>query len=207
MPPGAVFFSVEYRADGTVVCRGQPSFSSGHRVPSVDPACADGIFGEWQWDGERLTVRNDRYGCFPLFYWRTDRSLAVSNSIVQLLNEGAPPTLDAPAVAAFLRLGFFLGEDTAFEAIRSVPPACTMTWSHGRFDQRSRYSFRQAAELSRDDAIDGFIERFRRAVERRLGAGPAHVPLSGGRDSRHILLELCALGRPPAACEIGRAHV
>jgi asparagine synthase (glutamine-hydrolysing) len=198
--PGAVFFCAEYHANGTIVCRGRPSFSAGHRVPSLDRAGGDGIFGEWQWDGERLTVRNDRYGCFPLFYWRTDRSIAISNSIAQLLDEGAPPTLDLPALAAFLRLGFFLGEDTAFEAIRSVPPDCAMTWSRGRFDQTSRYSFWHASDVSRDDALDGFNRRFRRAVERRLSTEPAYLPLSGGRDSRHILLDLCALGRPPAAC-------
>jgi asparagine synthetase B (glutamine-hydrolysing) len=53
--------------------------------------------------------------------------------------------------------------------------------------------------------VEGYVELFRAAIARRL---PDHddfaVPLSGGRDSRHILLELCAQGRPPRFCITGR---
>jgi hypothetical protein len=31
-----------------------------------DPASSD-VFAEWQWDGETLRVRNDRWGFQPLF--------------------------------------------------------------------------------------------------------------------------------------------
>lgn len=34
--------------------------------------------------------------------------------------------------------------------------------------------------------MDGYIELFRQAVERRLSGGSAALPLSGGSDSRHI---------------------
>jgi hypothetical protein len=53
------------------------------------------------------------------------------------------------------------------------------------------------SSLSRTAAIDGYRERFQSAVARRPASGVSIVPLSGGRDSRHIFLELCAQGRAP----------
>src|SRR5690606_25556479 len=55
--------------------------------------------------------------------------------------------------------------------------------------------------LSRDDAMARYAELFRAAVARCLPVeGRLCVPLSGGRDSRHILLALHALGVRPHAC-------
>jgi hypothetical protein len=55
--------------------------------------------------------------------------------------------------------------------------------------------------LSRSRAIDEYIELFRAAVKRRIvDSARIRLPLSGGRDSRHILLELIALGSRPVCC-------
>jgi asparagine synthetase B (glutamine-hydrolysing) len=51
--------------------------------------------------------------------------------------------------------------------------------------------------LTRDNAIDAFIDVFRTAVARRPPRGRCAVPLSGGRDSRHILFELCRAHHRP----------
>ncbi len=32
----------------------------------------EGIFASWHWDGRRLRVRNDRYGFYPLYYFRRE---------------------------------------------------------------------------------------------------------------------------------------
>src|SRR4051812_30031815 len=63
---------------------------------------------EWHWDGVRLTVRNDRYGMLPLFYWATRDEVVVSPRIRDLLSAGAPADLDHDALAVFLRMGFFV---------------------------------------------------------------------------------------------------
>jgi asparagine synthetase B (glutamine-hydrolysing) len=52
--------------------------------------------------------------------------------------------------------------------------------------------------LSEASAIDAYIDLFRQAMKRRLVTDRRVVlPLSGGKDSRHILLELGRLGHPP----------
>lgn len=52
----------------------------------------------------------------------TRRSTGISTSLVQLLELGAPGEWNDAAMAVFLRLGFFLGEDTPVVHIRAMPP-------------------------------------------------------------------------------------
>ncbi|HEX2115323.1 MAG TPA: asparagine synthetase B family protein, partial [Alphaproteobacteria bacterium] len=130
----------------------------------------------------------------PLFYYAAPGEICLSTSIETLLARGAPTELDVEALAVLLRLNWFLAEDTPFKAIRIVPPAARFHWD-GALRLGSALHIVPANGLSRDDAIDGFIARFRRAVERSYADGGL-LPLSGGRDSRHILFELCRIGRP-----------
>jgi hypothetical protein len=216
-------------ARGPSACRlGQPLDQAGTRP--------DGVFAEWGWDGSRLLARNDRHGLHPLFYAVDGATIALSPSIPRLLLEGAPPELDEPALAVFIRTGYFVGEDTPFRAIRALPPRATLEWSAGRLRIAGGLRPPAPRELSRDEAIDAYIPLFRAAVRRRLppgwereravggpadrAAGPGTapgsapetvrdlvMPLSGGRDSRHILFELATLGCRPGLCLTVRHHL
>ena len=190
---------------GSVQVSGTPRFFRGHRLPRSDGGCPDGVFADWQWDGERLIVRNDRYGAAPLFYWCDRSQVCVSPSLLAILQRGAPVEFDAAGLAAFFRLGYFLGEDTPFAHIRTVPPGSSLVWENGRltgFGQRPRVT---ATATQREEAIDGFIALCRQSVRRRLPAGDAVVmPLSSGRDSRHILYELEAAGVRPQCVTVPR---
>jgi hypothetical protein len=177
----------------------------GHRISRADGS-HDGIFAEWRWDGRRLTVRNDRYGFQPLFYFCAASEIAVSTSILALLAAGAPADLDEDALAVFLRLGFFVGNDTPFRSIRVVPPDAQFVWEDGQLKVDGRYWHGRPQRLTRDAALDAYIALFRQAIARRPPNDDNFVvPLSGGRDSRHILLELCDRGwRPRYAVTIPR---
>jgi hypothetical protein len=129
----------------------------------------------------------DPYGFVPMFQWDGPNGRVVRPSIEELLATGASRTLDFDALSVFLRLGFFLGADTPFASIRAVTP------------QRQPYTG-PALTLSRDQAVDAFIDVFRAAIGRCLPRGEFHMPLSGGRDSRHILCALVEAGDPPTAC-------
>jgi asparagine synthetase B (glutamine-hydrolysing) len=111
-----------------VSAKGDARCFSGHKIGGRGQN-SDGIYAEWSWDGNRLTVRNDRYGFYPLYYSLQDNEISVSQSIFRLLAEGASPEIDQTAIAVFLRLGYFIGEDTPFRYIRALPPDATLEWT------------------------------------------------------------------------------
>jgi asparagine synthase (glutamine-hydrolysing) len=161
----------------------------------------DDLFAEWDWDGERLRCQNDRYGFRPLFYFERGETIGISPSVTRLLQLGAPAALDVAAVSVFLRLGFFLGNDTPFTSIRALPPGAFLSWNAGKTEVSGGYPSFRAEHWSRNDAIDAYIDLLRAAILRSLPQDDHFaVPLSGGRDSRHILLELLAAGAKPKIC-------
>jgi asparagine synthase (glutamine-hydrolysing) len=188
---------------GMTTLRGSATAACGSRSDGAsdsDPYC------EWTWDGESLAARTDRYGFFPLFYYVWDDGIMLSPSLAALLHAGAPTQLDDAAVAVLLRRWMCVGQDTPFARIRILPPGGRLTWCPGQPLQLEKsYVFAQRASMSRTAAVDGYIDRFREAIRRRPASGTSVVPLSGGRDSRHIFLELCASGHPPdVAVTVGR---
>jgi asparagine synthase (glutamine-hydrolysing) len=96
--------------------------------------------------------------------------------------------LDLDALNVFLRVGTFVGTDTAFRHIKADAPDYEWAGSIRRCD------------LNREQIIDAYIELFRSSVQRCEEAGTVCLPLSGGQDSRHILFELHTQGRKPSFC-------
>lgn len=193
--------------DGAVRTRGSATYLLGHRVRRDTGRSDDGVFAEWGWDGETLTATNDRYGMHPLFFCAARDAVWISPSIVALLGAGAPAELDFDALSVFLRLGFFLGDDTPFARIKALPPNARLAWRAGELRVGGGSFLRRPHELGRNTAIDGYIDSFRGAIRRRFPEdGDFVIPLSGGRDSRHILLELCEQGRMPKLCVTARHY-
>jgi asparagine synthase (glutamine-hydrolysing) len=188
---------------GEVLTEGVEQCALGTPVPAAKGDVPDGIFAQWNWDGERLTMRNDRYGIYPLFYYVQDsRGIAVSSSLVRLVELGAPTDLDYEALAVFIRFGSFLGEDTPFKHIGVLPPGSTAVWDRGKFSVSARgITCGPLQTLSLDEAAHEYQSLFAKAVRKRLPRSERFVvPISGGQDSKHILLELCRLGCKPRYC-------
>jgi len=160
-----------------------------------------GAWARWNWDGTALRAEVDRYGFYPIFYALLDDGCAVSDSISELIQLGARRVFDDAGIAAFLRLGFFLGEDTPFADVRAFPPGGVLTWSreHGLAVSGTPIPRKVDHSISLDAAIDEYVERFRSAIAVSIPSDMNHtaMPLSGGRDSRHIAYEIKRLGIQP----------
>lgn len=196
------YFLIEKR-NGHFETRGQHSAEFGHRLDSPASAATEGIFASWHWNGTRLVVHNDRYGIYPLFWYRPpDGGIGISSSLTKLVEQGAPTELDMDALAVLFRLGCFVGDDTPFAAIKTVPPNAAFEWASGKLQCHGRYpKIPSASAISRDEAIDRYIDLFAKAMaKRRPISGKFAVPVTGGRDSRHILLELHRTGIEPTVC-------
>lgn len=194
------FLRVRKSAAGCVA-EGQPEQAFGAAAGGPAPCLPGDVHAAWRWDGRTVSLRTCRYGFFPLYYFASEERFAVAPSLSALLAQGVPAEPDDAAVAVFLRLGFLLGEDTVFKHIRVAPPNARITWSAGRLDIEAQPYRVQPLRMSREEAIDGYIRLFRQAIRRRLPTeGEFALPLSGGRDSRHLLLELLESGRPPKFC-------
>src|SRR5918994_2049987 len=193
--------------DGAPRWTGEVKATFGTRLPEAPRTPEHGIFAEWRWDGKRLAVRGDRYGLFPLYYYAQNNEFAISNSIAKLLDLGAPVALDDAALAVFVRLGQFVGDDTPFAAVRAIPPGAQLTWEDAMLQVSSRYLQPRRSAISGREALDGYITLFREAVERCAdAAGEAVLPLTGGRDSRHILFELLRCAHQPRTCVTAAYH-
>lgn len=161
-----------------------------------------GVFAEWNWDGETLTLTNDRYGFHPIYYFCAADELIVSPSIAKILELTGDQEFDENAFAVFLRLGWLIAEDTLFSRIRAVPPKSVLTWRNGELKiDAAGIIASKPLKIARREAIAVYAELFQKAIEKTLPSDENFVvPLSGGRDSRHILFALCKADRRPAVC-------
>lgn len=176
---------------------GEPSAFVGYSAEPGDSSL--GLHGGWHWDGTTLRAEVDPLGYFSLFVYQKGTEIALSPSILQLLQLGADTEVDQVALAVFHRIGHFLGEDTPFRQIKVLPPGGKLVWRDGVASVTGSLAVPREQALTRAQAVEAFIELPRASIRRFLAAwdGPTVLPLSGGRDSRHILLELVHQGRKP----------
>jgi asparagine synthase (glutamine-hydrolysing) len=161
----------------------------------------NGIFAGWDASSGSLRLNSDRLGMWPLYYAIGPGFAASSPSVLGLLDAGADRTIDLDALSVFVRLGYFLGEDTAFKSIRALPPSASVKWtSAGGVHVESSRPPVHLLTLSRPEAVARCIDLFRQAMVRCMPHHPFILPLSGGRDSRHILFELHRQKRLPELC-------
>jgi len=192
------FFKIS-TGSGGLVTSGVPQCTLGHRVQQNPSDVVQGVFAEWNWDGTTLTAKVDRLGFCGLFVAEGPDGVSISPSPLQLIAEGAPATLDDGALGVFFRIGLFVNDDTPFKHIRVLPPGGTLTWTGGRVTITGGLPEVREVPISRPDAIEKFAKLLRQGVERCISSTDKDLlmPLSGGRDSRHILFNLERLGRLP----------
>jgi asparagine synthase (glutamine-hydrolysing) len=153
-----------------------------------------GMFALAIWDGraQRLVLARDRFGIKPLYYAQHDGRWVFASEIRALHASGhVPARVDAAALAAFLRLGSVPGPLTAFEGVRELPPAATLTIDAAGRDTLECFwdipSPRPAAGRP-DELAEELRARLDDSVRRHLISDvPFGVFLSGGVDSGAIV--------------------
>ncbi|MFX0540183.1 asparagine synthase-related protein [Roseovarius sp. S4756] len=184
--------------DGRPVASGPASWRSG-------PNLADNLgrlHAAWQWDGSRLKAEVDCHGFYSLFVYEKGGVIALSPSLLALVACGADATQDHRALAVFHRIGVFINDDTPLKYVRTLPPNGRLTWQDGVLRISGDAPMPKVQSITREDALEGMTHLFRQSMARILSASdrPLTLPLSGGRDSRHILLEMLQQGHMPRAC-------
>ena len=158
----------------------------------------------WRFTGGRLSFQTDPLGIYPFFYCCTNGRLCVSPSLERVVSECGATELDYEALSVFLRLGYYVGSDTPFKDVKQLDPETRGRFENGTLTLSTRQPAAARFQGSRRDAICAYGDLFRQAMARVLDeAGDFVLPLSGGRDSRHILLEAAHQGCPPRLCVTG----
>ena len=194
---------------GSLTVTGKSSASLGYRYSGAGVSEGEGVWAEWNWDGHQLTVRNDRFGFLPVYYAQLSSGFGVSTSALELIRAGAATDLDDAAVAVFVRLGYYIGNDTPFKSVRLLPAGSELTWTEGTPSIRTLAPpiSETVSTLSREQAVYEYGVRFQEVVEAMVPAASERmcVPLSAGRDSRHILYALVRAGRSPSMVVTARS--
>ena len=123
---GEPFLLIDERDGRTVVSGARPARSAAKR------RCGkSGRTGSSRAGPGTATSSSSRTTARPaaLDYFSDKGRCALSPSVSKLIELGAPSDLDFAALAVFLHLGYFLGDETPFRAIRAVPPNASCRWS------------------------------------------------------------------------------
>jgi asparagine synthase (glutamine-hydrolysing) len=204
MTTETAFLLLEFDRDGPTKTTGQTSFvrsrGSGSRGGSR-PFDQLGTVGRssWTWDGSQLLARTSDTGFVPLFYFKDDNRFAISPSLLLLRERFASGAVDWPALAILLAMGHFIEGDTPFEEVRTLPIRSTLSWRRGSLTVEQRPFEIPHLDISYEESKSRYLAEVRRAIARDLPSGDVAQGLSGGRDSRHILLELLHQGVTPAS--------
>lgn len=185
--------------DGKTYVKGPREGFIGYKIENCDGN--NGVFIQWKIENDTLILENDSFGFFPLFYTKDEEGVSFSSSILDLIQPSGEE-LDDTAIAVFIRFGSFVGNSTAFSRIKALPPGARLKFSRGKFELTShKIEVGKPQNISYQDALDQYGDLFEKAVDKYRGAmvNKTTVPLSGGCDSRHILLAMVASDMSPSS--------
>lgn len=162
----------------------------------------DGVFIEWTHQDGEVNIINDRYGLSPAYYYCDGVNFGLSSSIETIVKKYHAKELDYQAIAVFLRTGNFIGDSTPFKHIKSLKPGSIYTISASGLNVVSTKIEFQNISVDRNSAKIKYAALFQNAIHRykKSGIELIHLPLSGGRDSRHILYSLLKDKNEPVQC-------
>lgn len=170
----------------------------GTRNYAFSAAYGESVRAGWSVDNDVLTITADPLGLAPLYYFESGNTLICADSISELFRQGVPARLDPLLLAMNVCLSFCPLDLTIFEGIKRVAPGATITRIAGKEGSihSSRLAVPPKLDMDRTTAVEAFGEYFEAGLANLTrGEDRISVPVSGGRDSRHILLASKKLGK------------
>lgn len=184
---GQPLIALAVGSDG-VTLEGSASGSLG----TLGPGC---LSLSWAWDGHTLEVASEPYGFFPAFYVADENQFALGMDAISLLRYLDRPRLDLEALSAFLYTGLYLEDRTFATGVAALPEGGRLRWRPGEpVELSTRPPHPGESTTDVEDMLVEYGRLMTRAVS-LLPDKPATIPLSGGRDSRWLLLEWLSQGR------------
>jgi len=182
--------------------KGEKNIFFGYQQGGSSNSGNDGVWARWEYKDGIFTFKNDKFGFYPIYYYAGSDRFIISTSLVKIIEIMGPQEIDCVAISVFLRTGYFIGDDTPFLNIKVPPPCCNLTWKNGLLDISSPEIKYQDCHLDRPEAIREYGRIFQCKIEKYKFTENIKVglPLSGGRDSRHILFSLLRKELEPSKC-------
>lgn len=148
----------------------------------------EGAFALAVWDsrGRTLLLARDRAGERPLFYARRHNDVSFATELGALGASCGPGEFvaDAPALAGYLRAGWFSNGTTPFRGVHKVQPGERIMVSQDRAEPARYWRWGIVQSSKRVPSADAFDVVFRAAVARQRDADVDFgLLLSGGLDS------------------------
>jgi hypothetical protein len=188
------------KTDAGIKIQGMHKWFWGYKINSG--IHGDGAFIQWNFENDRLELITDRYGIMPFYYYFDGSELGFSSSVQNLVERYSASDIDYQALSVFLRLGNYIGDSTPFRNIKRIRPFSRYVFDNNGLNIEESKINVQVCQLDRNCAIKHYATIFQNSIDRfaRVAKNNVVVPLSGGKDSRHILFSLLKAGCRPSFC-------
>jgi asparagine synthase (glutamine-hydrolysing) len=198
---GSAFFEERLLDDSSIACMFSSIKNADDFISSIKQL--NGFFAVVQQKEDTIYAAVDRVRSFPLFYSLKDGDFYISDDPLWIQKEIQAEEVDEIAAAEFMLTGYVTGSDTLYPDIKQLKAGEALALERSsegpRFKKVRYYQYipgkystsSEEALLSELDRI--LVKVFERLI--KLASGRTIVvPLSGGYDSRLIVLMLKRLG-------------
>ncbi|HET9831692.1 MAG TPA: asparagine synthase-related protein [Vicinamibacterales bacterium] len=140
-----------------------------------------------------LVLVADRLGSYPIYWFMTDDRFVFASELRAALRDHPRPSLNAAAVADFIKFGFPMGDKTLAQGVDMVPAGstltcCTRTGSVQVQQYASIADLFKPADVDHENYLDQVHAASEASMDRAVaGAHRFGLSLSGGLDTRVIL--------------------
>jgi len=165
----------------------------------------DGFFSLVMVTEMSVVMISDRLRSYPLFYATTKAGLWVSDDFEFLVYQLELNESDQLAAAEFLQLGYVTGTATTVLGVMQVPASSCLRWdgvelSIGRYFEFLPLAKRTCDLLELKQQLSIVMGNLTRQLISRAAGRQIVVPLSGGLDSKALLLSLYLEGYENLCC-------